>query len=820
MKRFPMKFQLVFILFFVMLIPTATLTWYSGSQILRNSEHAIAESALAGLDASRKLNESRLDMMSQNTISLAATHIFDRIRPFKSFDAFNSNYENVRNALIVQRDLQSLNQIGEGVYSSSFYLSDSDYVVSSDRGIARLDQYEPMDWLGEALERKEGISGVWVPRRLDSGVDVVSYVLPLSPLASNTRGTVIVNLKESQLEQDLRPSGGNGEPYMVLDQKGRIISHTDKSLLFTDGRKEGVVGDILAQHKPQGYMFRQSDGERFLYTWAQSDRYGWTYLNRVSVDGLMSKTNMLQKKIIFLTAVILFAGTVMTVFLASWLSKPARELVRTIRSRSGLGTEERNEFTYLRAAFRRMQEEEDALHGQLHVREQDARRLAVHNLLRGEWSAQAAAMFPERNFLVAALSIDRYRAYADRHDSETRSRHRLLLIEHCTGSFPEGVYVRGVYQGDGCFGLIINYGQEEEEREGAGIDAALNDIRDKALELLGHSITIGVSSPSPSSEQMAERMAEALEGIKHRMIAGGGGIAYWGEQERRGDKRYIYPANSERRILNFLDQGHFDSIAKELTLVSAEIRTAEYISYDNILFIYHQLAGVTIKHLRENYVHTARIFTGRGNVYAALASIDTLDEMEEYLLDFYREIIQHLERPSGGGAPYGELIVSYIGQRYREDIVFEEMAGEIGISYSYMRKIAYELLGMSLIDYVNKLRIEQAKELLLNTRMTMAQIAQEVGYYNVQSFNRFFRKFEGMPPSGYKQAKAQNQTETEVKSASADQTPDHVQEQVESQVQTQAQTQAQSKTQVRSGASASADTCPARPFTFASSRQI
>ena len=82
------------------------------------------------------------------------------------------------------------------------------------------------------------------------------------------------------------------------------------------------------------------------------------------------------------------------------------------------------------------------------------------------------------------------------------------------------------------------------------------------------------------------------------------------------------------------------------------------------------------------------------------------------------------------------------------------MAQQIGISYSYMRKIVYEMTGQSLIDYLNQLRIEKAKELLQNPGLTIAGIAAEVGYYNVQSFNRFFRKFEGMPPSGYKASKS------------------------------------------------------------------
>ncbi|MFD2880505.1 hypothetical protein ACFTAO_38515 [Paenibacillus rhizoplanae] len=64
------------ILFCIMAIPTAVLTWYSGSQIIQNSEAAIGESTLAGLNANRRLNENALANLAQDTSRLAATNIF------------------------------------------------------------------------------------------------------------------------------------------------------------------------------------------------------------------------------------------------------------------------------------------------------------------------------------------------------------------------------------------------------------------------------------------------------------------------------------------------------------------------------------------------------------------------------------------------------------------------------------------------------------------------------------------------------------------------------------------------------------------------
>ena len=103
----------------------------------------------------------------------------------------------------------------------------------------------------------------------------------------------------------------------------------------------------------------------------------------------------------------------------------------------------------------------------------------------------------------------------------------------------------------------------------------------------------------------------------------------------------------------------------------------------------------------------------RGEHLRALASIDTLDELEEYLIEFYSEIVHYLTRSPGGSNKYADRIIHYLNEHYREEVVFEEMAKQIGISYSYMRKIVYEQTGKSLSDYLNLLRIEKAKERFL-----------------------------------------------------------------------------------------------------------
>ena len=752
MKKTPMMLQLALILFCIMAIPTAILTWYSGAQILRNSEAAIGESTLAGMNANRILNENAMATLAQDTARSAATNIFDRIRNFETYDELNSNYNNVSSALSVLKELMNLNRLVDGVESSYFYLNDSDYVISTDNGITKLERYESISWTTEALEGRRGISGVWVPRKLKSGVNVVSYVYPLNRLSSTTRGLIIVNMQESQIGDYLHTTEVGDSNYLLMTADGKIISYKDKSLLLTDGYKLPFVKKVLNQGLSEGYMFEELEDKRMVYAWNRSPLSGWWTVTWSSMDELMTKTSAMQRNIILLTGAIILLGTVMAVLLATWLSRPVRKLVRNIRMKVDLGVVNKNELAFLDVAFKRLQEEEESMFQLLQEREQDTRSLAIHRLLRGEVSPRIMEVFPESYYQIAVVSVDQYRRYAGKTNLETRSYHRYLLITKYESLFPEGILAGCVYHNEGCIAVVLNCTLDNHVRDTALVHQAFERIREETLELLGHSVTIGISDLATSPEMVPQRLFEAMEVIKRRMTKGTGSIMYWKDEEEIS-RKYIDSANSERRILNFLDAGNLEGIFKELEIIRGQIRLQENISYDNIMFIYNQLMGVTLKHLREDHTGTGRMIMGRGNVYSILAAMDTIDELEEYLHDFYREIVQSLEL-SRGETNYGERIIHYLKENYREEIVFEDMAKQIGISYSYMRKIVYELTGKSVIDYLNQLRIEKAKQLLLDTDMTIKQIASEVGYYNLQSFNRFFRKYEGMPPSSYKSTKS------------------------------------------------------------------
>ncbi|MNW14618.1 HTH-type transcriptional regulator YesS [compost metagenome] len=58
--------------------------------------------------------------------------------------------------------------------------------------------------------------------------------------------------------------------------------------------------------------------------------------------------------------------------------------------------------------------------------------------------------------------------------------------------------------------------------------------------------------------------------------------------------------------------------------------------------------------------------------------------------------------------------------------------------------------GKNIVDFINELRITKATSLLIDNRIKIHDAAKAVGYQNITSFNRMFKKYTGVTPSEYR----------------------------------------------------------------------
>jgi len=94
---------------------------------------------------------------------------------------------------------------------------------------------------------------------------------------------------------------------------------------------------------------------------------------------------------------------------------------------------------------------------------------------------------------------------------------------------------------------------------------------------------------------------------------------------------------------------------------------------------------------------------------------------------------------------------AYIQQNQAEDLSLGQVAKAVNTSVFYFCKMFKKATGINFTDYLSRVRIEKAKNLLLNPNLRISEIAYEVGFQSLTHFNRVFKKLLGQSPTEYRE---------------------------------------------------------------------
>ena len=128
----------------------------------------------------------------------------------------------------------------------------------------------------------------------------------------------------------------------------------------------------------------------------------------------------------------------------------------------------------------------------------------------------------------------------------------------------------------------------------------------------------------------------------------------------------------------------------------------------------------------------------------------TLAELLSCMLRLLIQLSQQFGNNDTRENNYCELAQKYLNENYMRDMNITDVADHLDISYSYLSKIFRIKAGITLTDYLNNVRIENSKKYLEETFLTLNEIAEKVGYNNVQSYQRFFKKYMNITPGDYR----------------------------------------------------------------------
>ncbi|MNK26814.1 Transcriptional regulatory protein DegU [compost metagenome] len=112
--------------------------------------------------------------------------------------------------------------------------------------------------------------------------------------------------------------------------------------------------------------------------------------------------------------------------------------------------------------------------------------------------------------------------------------------------------------------------------------------------------------------------------------------------------------------------------------------------------------------------------------------------------------VQSIEPVKGSGEKSIDEALEYIKEHYNEELSLERVASVVYLNPAYFSQLFKLKTGQGYKDYVISLRLEQAKKLLLNPKLRLAEIAERIGYQDMRHFTQVFRRKFGLTPTEFR----------------------------------------------------------------------
>lgn len=130
---------------------------------------------------------------------------------------------------------------------------------------------------------------------------------------------------------------------------------------------------------------------------------------------------------------------------------------------------------------------------------------------------------------------------------------------------------------------------------------------------------------------------------------------------------------------------------------------------------------------------------------------DSLAELRAHLCAWCRAIAGMIEaREQDKHLPIVQRVMETIDARYSQPLTVEQLAAEVYLSPNYIRTLFKEKSGETILEYLTKVRIRRAAELLKDRSLRVHEISKAVGYENVSYFCALFQKHRGVTPNDYR----------------------------------------------------------------------
>ena len=468
--------------------------------------------------------------------------------------------------------------------------------------------------------------------------------------------------------------------------------------------------------------------------------------------------------LVVLAIVLFVVATTSAAAIGRWTFQPVNRFMQAMKNKLTESPKPsvkkyKDEFHYFESIVQDILDDRKQLHKQVVESMPLIKWRLVSELLLGQIK-NPAVLQPYLDMLGVSLHGERYVVMSVEFDNKGQiaSQRDLKLYAYALCNVAEEL-MNAESQGiateleDGKCAVIMSFGDgESRERHFMRTVAVADLMKEFVQEYLGRTITIGIGDPVERIDQIRQSYKQSLEALSFKLVMGGNSIITLEDISSDPSPQFYKLFAMTDGIIASVKLPHSEKMQSQVRKWFESI-AEQGVPSQMIMQLVVQCLMKAATAAAEIGVDTEGVFPEQSLV-EALNQYERLEQLEQFTARALDSLIVSIKEKRGNREKNDVIdkAMAYIQEHYmRSDLSLNLLSSEFRISVSHLSKLFKEQKECNFIDYLMEIRMAHAKERLASTDEKIRDIAEQVGYSNVNSFVRIFKKMTGLTPTEYRE---------------------------------------------------------------------
>ncbi|OMF32401.1 helix-turn-helix domain-containing protein [Paenibacillus peoriae] len=554
----------------------------------------------------------------------------------------------------------------------------------------------------------------------------------------------------------------------ILNKQGDLMYETQPAEQLLTTQQLQHISEAAVKPNNTGMLTLektdQQPARQVIY--AKSAYNNWTYLTVLDKKEIADAFQTTKFGIIMMGLVLTLLMVVVAYFIAIYFTKPFQQIKRSLPKNPNFAFKNepsKNEIEWIINSIDNIVTEKESLESLIQSEMPQLETQLILNLFRKRISAEELARkmprlgYPpieNQMYITLLVQLDNLG------DREPSDKDVLLLAINkiVEETIPEQQRMLPIILNDNTQAtILILTGKSEQEMRKQVLDDATLLVRN-VKEYLNVSISIGISTAYDNLLESKEACEMSKQALHHRLNLGKESIIFYEDISMviSGPVLLHYPTELESKLFDAIRIGDEEqvyhtvhSLLEEMMIKNNHSMNFEVllVRFVNNLIQLEQLLGIEVLLTQDNHA-----------LYHRLLDIRNPEEIERMLIEqvIFPMVKSMKEKTNQQFRCLSEKIAAIIRAEYDQELSLELIGDRLHYNPNYLSSIFKKEYGTTFSEYLMGYRLQMGKKWLVETDMTIKEIAERLQYHNSQNFIRSFRKKEQVTPGAYRKMKQAN----------------------------------------------------------------